>query len=66
MFLIFCLDLPDPDHQLLFRDQPKYARFKGAETILIQFLSETSSILVVFYIIYRGEFGLALLQCIVL
>jgi hypothetical protein len=56
--------LPDPEHQLLLRDQPKYARFKGAETTeyllyLFNFLPETSSILVVFDIFYRGEVGLA-------
>jgi hypothetical protein len=33
MFFIFCFDLPDPDHQLPFRDQPKYACLKGAENL---------------------------------
>jgi hypothetical protein len=65
-FNIVCLDLPDPDHQLPLRDQPKYARFKGAKNYSISstdsiFLPETSTILAVFDILYKGEVGLALL-----
>jgi hypothetical protein len=47
--------------QLPLRDQPKYARFKGAENHSISSidLTKTSSILAVLDILYRGEVGLA-------
>jgi hypothetical protein len=55
--------LSDPNYQLRPKDQPKYARFKGAENHSVSidhiFLAKTSSILSVFDILYTGEVGLA-------